>query len=313
MNTTHGLIALGACCLLALGSGCGQPPLQLHFPEGLERSYEVSEQKEMEMTMPVINQGMRQTERTNSTVRVAVADPGAEGAGTMRIVFDDLTVGMSMSFMGESMTLEGEDSPMGALTEAVIGEEFRVTVEPNGNIVGFEGFDELMDKVLDSIGLGAITQGEMGMMMEEMWSADQQRMSIQKSIFPHLPMTPVETGDTWTVTYTVTDPMPMQIEDTYTVLNVYEDRVTIDVASILTPHPTESSIDMGGGFSMNMEVNGDGEGFLEVDRETGWLNEASTTLRIRGEAEFVGMPVDVPGGMDKIPMTARVQFDSRAI
>jgi len=314
MKNKHIGVVIGVGCVLGFVMGCGgSDPLRVHFPDGLERVYEVRDRTELEMLMPVLNEGMRQTQRSDSTLRIAVEEPSADGPATMRVTIDDVGVQMSMSFMGEDISFgDGDDNPLAKFAQAVIGEEYRVTVAPDGDIVAFNGFEELLDKVLDAQGVGAFSRSEVAAYMKEMWSADQERLSMQKSVFARLPMTAVDRGTTWTVVYTVTNPLPMSIEDTYTVLNVHDERVTIDVASVISPHPTESSLDFGE-FSISMETKGDGEGFIDVDRATGWINEASSTLRIRGECELRGMPMPMPPGMDKIPLVARVEIQSKSI
>lgn len=306
-------VAAGCVAVLVMAGCGGQQPLQVHFAEGFERVYETRERVEFEMSIPVINEGMRQNQRSTSRVRIAVEDPGGDGPATMRIAIEDASVDMRFSFMGESFSMEGDDNPMADFIEALVGEEYRVMVQPDGNIVEFRGYEELFDKVLEAQGIGALTRSELGAYMKEMWNADQERLSMQKSVFAGLPMTRVSPGDTWSMTYTVSNPIPMQVEDTYRVLNVHDDRVTLDVTSVISAHPTESSIDFGAGFSMQLEARGDGEGFIEVDRASGWINEASTTLRIRGEAEMRGMPMPIPGGMDKIPLVSRVEIESKAM
>ena len=307
-------VAIGG--VLALAAGCSKPDvLQVHFQEGFERTYEIRQTVNNEMSMPIINEGMRQTQDSNVTLRIAVEGAAAEGPASVGVTIEKARTGFKMSFMGETLSFEDDDpnNPIATATQALVGEEYQVTVAPDGDIVRVDGYDALLDKVLASLGTGAISREEVAAYMTEMWNTDQERLSMQKSVFPRLPLTAVERGTTWTVNYMITNPFPMAIEDTYKVLNVHDDRITLDVASTLSPHPTESTIDFGGQFSMSIQVNGDGEGFMEIDRATGWINEASTTLRIRAEAEIQGMPMALPGGMGKIPMTARIEYHSEAI
>jgi len=306
-------IAVMACALV---TGCGQSnPLQLTFPEGHERTYEISERREVEMSIPVVNQAMRQYESVKSTMRVGVVQSTENGPGVVRAITDETSAQFRMSFMGESVSFDDNDkeNPIAKMAQAVIGEEIRVTVEPNGNIVAFEGVDHLIEKILAAQDFGGLIPAEMSDVIKDAYTDDQIRLSVQKSVLAHLPVTGVQRGATWTVTYSVTQPLPISVEDTYTVLNVYDDRVTIDVASVIGRHPTDSTIDFGGVFSMTVDARGEGEGYIEVDRATGWINEASTTLRIRGDCEFRGGGLPMPPEMGKVPITARVEIHSSAI
>jgi len=308
------IAAMGSACVLA--AGCSKPnPLQLTFPEGHERSYEISERREVELSIPVVNQAMRQYESVKSTMRVGVVQSAENGPGVVRAITDETSAQFRMSFMGESVAFDDndKDNPIAQMAQAVIGEEIRVTVEPNGNIVAFEGVDHLIEKILAAQNVGGLIPTEMSDAIKEMYTDDQIRVSVQKSVFAHLPVTGVQRGATWTVTYSVTQPLPISVEDTYTVLNVYDDRVTIDVASVIGRHPTESTVDFGGAFSVTIDARGEGEGYIEVDRATGWINEASTTLRIRGDCEFRGGGLPMPPEMGKVPITARVEIHSTAI
>jgi hypothetical protein len=165
--------------------------------------------------------------------------------------------------------------------KAMIGSELRMTVEPTGKVLELEGFEGIIDKVIEDLKIPDSPQRDQIMKGLQNQFGDEAMRSSFEQITSFYPVKPVKIGDTWHSELTLDVGFPMVIESDYTLVSSDSGIANINVVSAISSNPNSGGIDMGA-FSLIYDIKGDQNGSIKLDEQTGLL------LRSDMRQEFSG-------------------------
>ena len=164
----------------------------------------------------------------------------------------------------------------------LVGNGFSLKFSPDGLILEIAGLDEMYAGVIDEMGFtDDAVRAQMEQLMQEQFGEEALSEQLNNLVL-QLPEESLLIGDTWTVTADSSAIVPMVVETTYTLLSIDGDIATIDVSSVITPDPDGGLMDFGA-FQISYSLNGDQEGFTEVDVSTGLTMNFALNQSMFGE------------------------------
>ncbi len=290
MNTRTRLFTIAQAALVVAGAALAaaqESTLTYKWTKGETLRYRI--RQTTETTMSGLPGGMpdAKLEQVNDQVfTMTVENIAADGAATLRQSFESMRMDISTP-AGKFSIDAAKPSPSGAPPEqaiqkifaAMLGEPFSVTLMPNGHVVKIEGFTRLMDKMFaampqDPQTAAAVAQMKVGL-------SDEQMTATFSQGFAEFPTKPLKSGDVWTTTGTVPNPVfgPTIMSSSLTLASVDQQSAKI-VAKIKMerdPKGTPPPAPMGMKPDIGI-AEGDSETIFDVGR--GRLQRGTTTMMV---------------------------------
>jgi hypothetical protein len=228
-----------------------------------------------------------------------VAEVDEDGNIWLDIVYDWATTGTTAG-TGDVDAPDEPDPGEEGVAE-LEGRGYSAKVAPNGEVLEIAGDNDLLNEVLDELGLSdeEILLG-FGQMIENIIGDDGLKVQVS-NVIPEYPEGEVEVGDSWTVTSELPGTLAMIVETTYTLRALEDGVATIDVASTVNTDPDAYPLDLTL-YEITYDLSGSGEGLLQVDVDTGWTSSATITSTLSGESLIVmgDMELTVPMSVEGV-------------
>lgn len=162
----------------------------------------------------------------------------------------------------------GYVDPSMAGFKAMIGAELRMTVAPSGKVLDLEGFEGIIDKVIEDLKIPDSPQRNQIIKGLQNQFGDEAMRSSFEQITSFYPEKPVKIGDSWHNSLTLDVGFPMVIESDYTLVSSDSGIADINVISAISSNPNSEGIDMGA-FSLIYDIKGDQSGTIKMDEQSG--------------------------------------------
>ena len=278
-----GLVVLAVLCS-ALLTSCGpkQVQLALNVQEGDVYRVRLISQSITLWSRDTGDSTSYDTSGFDMTFTVAEVD--GEGNVWFDVVYEWATSG-TRAGTGD-VEPPDESDPTGEGIEELEGRGFSVRVAPNGEVLDIEGYNELLNAVLEDLGLSdeEILLG-FGQMIEALIGDDSLKVQVS-DIIAEYPEGAVAVGDSWTVITELPGLLAVVVETTYSLRALEDGVATIDVDSTVNTDPAAYPVDMTL-YEMTYDLSGSGEGVILVDVDTGLTSSATVTSTLSGEAVIV--------------------------
>lgn len=243
MKTRRILVLLLAVVFL---TGCGQDSIELtiQWPEG--SSYRYVQTMDQDITQTVRGQTQTKNQKQVFTYRYDVLrnnDTGVLLESTFERIQQEISNGQSLSFDSENP--EKSNHPGAAPLKAMVDRSFKIELDPAGGIKEVTGINEMYDAVfaeMDSLNQQQRQRGKR--MLKQFFGEESIKSSFGKAfkIFGGESRT---VGEQWTQTLSMEKPIPMKMNNTYTLKRIEEDRAIVSVNSTISPNEEANPISMG--------------------------------------------------------------------
>jgi hypothetical protein len=269
---------------LALLTSCGPRRVQLalNLEEGDVYRMRLLSQS-MTVTVSEVGEGTSY-DTSGFDITFTVTEVGDQGNAWIDAVYD----WASMSTRAGTGEIEPPDEadPSAEGIEELEGRGFSVQIAPNGEVLQIAGHNDLLDEVLEDLGLDdeEILLG-FGQMIESLIGDDGLKAQMSDVIL-RCPEGPVVVGDSWTATTELRGVLALVTERTYTLRTLEEGVATIDVIATVHTDPEAYPVDMTL-YEITYDLAGSGEGVIEIDVETGWTTSGTVTSTLSGETVIV--------------------------
>lgn len=212
---------------------------------------------------------------------------------------------MNMDMMGmkidvdtdEPVDMKGEVKDpfemVNRLFSAIKGQQFSMKINAEGKVLEVNGFKEMAESIISSLGLDAEEQKEARDKMKSQF--DQQfndkviREQFERVLYI-FPNKEVKVGDSWKKTTAVGSGLNGNFASTYTVTDIEGDMVTLDEKSVIVT--TDDGV----------KLKGSQKGTLIVDSKTGLVVNADMEMDITATTNGIGIDMK---GKTKIKGKAR--------
>lgn len=178
---------------------------------------------------------------------------------------------------------------------AMVGQTIGMDMTPNASIEDVRGLDALIDNMLNAYGIPEGAQrAEVKGMLDQQFNSSSLKNQIGAAMVAY-PNNAVGVGDSWKDTREVSAGFPLVINATYTVKEIRDDVVILDVKSDIETGKMDKPMQMQG-MEMMYKLSGTQNGTMTVDRKTGWVLSASIDQDVSGNVDLLPN-AQVPDGM----------------
>jgi uncharacterized protein DUF6263 len=289
MNKRTKLVTV-AVALLVLDAGIAraqEATLTYKWNKGETLRYRIKQTTETTMSgLPGGLPDARMDQVADQVFTMTVEDIAADGNVTLRQSFESMR--MDISTPNGKFSIDGaKPSASGAPPEqavqkvfaAMLNEPFTIVLTPSGRVVKVEGFTRLMDRMFaampsDPQAASALTQMRTGL-------SDEQMTATFSQGFTELPAKPLKTGDAWTTSGTVPNPVfgPTIMSSSLTLMSLDAQVAKIAAKVKMERDPKGTPPPGPMGLKTDMGV-ADGETETLFDVAKGRLQRATTTITV---------------------------------
>ena len=179
---------------------------------------------------------------------------------------------------------DGDDNMIKDAFVKVVGKMFTMKVDPEGNILSVEGFDEIIKDIIDSAAVNEDMKLQMKVSLQDQFNEQQLKDEFSQAlmIFPNKN---VVVGDSWQKEYQRGGKIPAQFSTIYTVSASDDNRITLDAKTTISP------------VSKEMESKGRQTGTLLVDRKTGLVTSAQFKQQIDAGTTDLNLKINASGSI----------------
>lgn len=281
-------------CVALLGvlAGCGgKADLAFRLPEGAVKT--LKDSTDLTSTTDIMGQNMEEKQQVVNTMEFTVQGIDDEGVTTVSVKTD--MAGSLLDAMLEMMPQEALEGISSATLTVVIG--------PKGDVRSVTGMEPVvevlvaqarkaMDEQIKSMPPQAMAMmgSQMNDAIEGMGAAirnmagDEAVRKNLDAVLGFYPPKPVGVKDTWSRSYEVMMPVPMQATTEYTVSARGGGVTNIDFKTTYSPLPG-AAIDLGA-MKMEFLLNGTETGTMQVNESTGWISASSSTMDLTGSIDM---------------------------
>lgn len=199
-----------------------------------------------------------------------------------------------------------QSNPLEFFYRSLIGKGFKIKVKNNGKEVKLFGIDSLAQSVyrtLENKRLSEIELNGLKQMTQEFFNPEEMKKNFEKT-FEIFPDSAISKNSKWKIVKTVTQPIPAQVINVYTLDDVSIDTVLISVYSkIIFTKPSKTTPNQPNIKNMS----GNQTGSLKLDKNTGMTLFGKFAQSINIEYELPASPQTNNKSM-KIPMNIKTNF-----
>ncbi len=259
--------------------------IKLNLQQGETYGLETTMTQTIYQTVEGESQVITQTYRIGYSVQVVKVEPNGNIAA--RAQFSSIAMKMNAPGMGEiaydsastTTSTSPETQAVGAVFGAMVGKSFSMTITPTGTVQNVTGLEELVNSILDSLGLSEEELASSKQTLEQQFSAEAQQEAWSSSL-DYLPSGPVSVGQSWKKQASLAQGFPILLETSYSLKDLKSGVATIDVSSTIQS-ATDANMDLQG-LGISYQLSGTQVGTIQVRLSTGWIAKASMQQSISG-------------------------------
>jgi hypothetical protein len=261
--------------------------MQLNLEEGDAYHMRLVAEQEVTQTFEGMEQTTEQTMGFGFSFTTTEVDE--EGNAWVDVAYDWVMMeqqGPMGEWMYDSTDPTADVPPAAMGVSFLVGRGLSIKFTPAGDIEEIEGFEQLMDGILQELGITdeqALEQARQ--LMREQFNEDTLREQVGNVTIDY-PEGAIRIGDQWTSTVASGGQMPLTMESTYTLQAFEEGIATVGMTSTLATDPDAEMADLGF-YQMGYALSGGQDAVIEVDIETGWSLGSTITQTLSGEVILV--------------------------
>jgi len=303
---------LSAYLLFSLGA-TAQPTrtFRLALSPPFERQVRLSMEQTVTQSLPNNNHTVDQRTVLGQTFKVSEVDP--EGAMTLWVRYDSVYHKVTTENPTSTLTMEFDSEnppdplpPMAVGYAALVNKTFEVKVSSRGTVLQVTGVQEMLSSILDQLKVTDPEARQEALAQLKSRFGAQAIQETMQSLFPVYPEEPVAIGDSWSNTMAMSQSIPIQVANTWTLRQLGEDLAVVDLSSKVTQAEGASDTAEKEG-TPDYRLSGTQSGTLRVDLETGWVvstelqQDFQGTVLFRQGDESLDIPIALKGKVSLQP------------
>ncbi len=257
--------------------------MALDLPQG--RIFRYEHRMEQETRQELGGKTTTQQQDMVMGMLMQVLERTPEGLAKIRLTYDYLKI--TKGTPGSTFTFDSRN-PEAVIPQdakalaAMAGQSITMTIQTDGQVTKVDGAEALIDRILDEMGdqLKPEHREPARKQMEQLFGehAMIERVAQIMRIYPDRP---VDNGDAWSQTFNLTLGMPSIVSTQWTLLRHDGKTARIAAVSDVDTNHEAPPVQLGP-YLMSYNLGGTQDGWLEIDRETGWVIAADIDQTMSG-------------------------------
>lgn len=193
----------------------------------------------------------------------------------MKIPFQGLSLEIDSDKPLPNLGIGGTADPIkmiNGVMGAVIGHNFQMKVNREGQIMEISGFEQMFNAIADSLKLDGEKREEVMQVFRKQLGDSSVRAHFERLLYI-FPNKEVKVGDSWSKTLSPKGPLGGNYKSTYTVSEIEGDMVTLEEKSTVSGH------------SEGMGLNGTSKGTMVIDSRSGLVVSGDQDIEMNGGKE----------------------------
>ena len=208
--------------------------------------------------------------------------------------YKKLSMTMKMP-QGYSMTFDSEsaDDLMSKSFKGIVNNPFRVILLKNGRVfsVDMTAFWEKLDSALAEL---PFEQKEQIVEQTKQAYGEKAFKGSLEQAFAFLPEKPVDKGEKWQTKIELNANFPATMDSEYKLEKITKDYLTITGTSNISTNGLQNAItESSSGELMKYDLTGTATSTIKIDRNTGWIIEATVKQTLKGKSIIGGMEMSM--------------------
>ncbi|MCB9196769.1 MAG: hypothetical protein H6600_02270 [Flavobacteriales bacterium] len=254
---------------------------------------------EVNIEQEITGMQMKQYVEVSSKILYTVIDI-VDDNYKFEVRYESIKMYMDMG-MGAPISVDSDNpnpmDPTGKILEKLKDEIFYVTVSKYGEIIQFEGLDEMADNVIESMGItDYAAEAQVRGFLEQSYS-EKSLIAAFEPMFNIYPTTSVSEGDTWEKENKGENIIGKAKDYFFTLSLAKTGSYHISGNGKMVESENSEPVNIGGN-EIIYHLNGEGTSSFEVDAETGWVIKGQTENTAEGVNQItvlqLGQTMDVP-------------------
>jgi hypothetical protein len=257
----------------------------------------------MDLTQKIMDQEMNINLVVTVKTTFEVKDVN-DGKYTLEVKYKELKMNMVMPGMGDlsfdSNTPEDVATmqDFGPMLRAIIDKPFEIVLSATGKLESIKGTDKLGEAMLNSFdaNVSDAMKQQLVSQFESQFSEENFKMLFEQNA-GYFPDKPVKKGDSWNYKLATTasnfaltaSNFALNVDMIMTLQSIDGDIVTVDTkGTITTPEGLEQEVN---GMKTKTSLKGDQNGWVKIDKNSGWIVASEIVQNFAGDIEAMGMKV----------------------
>ena len=257
--------------------------LQIHFKGGETYKILATIDQKMYQTIQGQRQDITQRMKTETTFNVEKVD--TDGVASVKVIYNSILYEQDGPFgkiKYDSSDPPDEVHPMVMGFAAFVGRSISVKMAPDGETKDIQGLDAIWEDMMEKYDQPEVPDSVEEKLREQF--GIQVFKEMMEKITDIYPKKPVGIGDSWTKQFAISSPIPMIVENTWTLRDIKREVAIIEVRSVLKTNP-ESQVEMPP-VKYKYDICGNQKGRTVINRSTGWLKKSEVTQKFYGQIEM---------------------------
>lgn len=300
MNLRKFVMILCASMMLFAALGCGKV---FAFPLSVEKgerynSHIVNDQE----TIIVVNgQEMITKQKTAMDYLITILDVDKDKNVTISYNYDAIKILVDSA--GKTVMYDSNqkdnNNPLSSIYSGILGKSFTIKIDNKGKVIGVKGLDDIINGIIDNSLVTAEQKQALTETLRKSFSDENIKMMIQQNL-NNCPPENSKVGDSWENNADVNMVFPMSITNKFTLLQDKDDLLDIEVQSTIAVDTQKDPLEIMG-LHANVQLNGEINGNISINKKNSLLQVGTITQKISGEMELEAGK-DTPRTI-KLPMT----------
>jgi len=275
--------------------------LRLKLEKG--KTYKFNMITEQKINQKVMNNKMELEQTIGMGIDFKVTDVDEKGIHAITMVYTSVLFKQSGSPMG-TIEYDSKKSPENIPASAkgfaaLVGLSLGMKMDNLGQVKDVTGSKEFFEKMIEKLQLPDGPQKELvsESLKNQFGEKSIKKMMGQMScVFPEKEL---GIGDSWKQNISMTGPMPLNMNNTYTLKEIKKDLVVLNVESDLKPNKDpKAATQKIGNMEQKIELSGTQKGTLEINPVTGWTRKSKLTQNLTGKITMTSpysmtIPMDI--------------------
>lgn len=286
--------------VILLLASCGEKGekilIKLNLEAGKTYQIETIIEQKISQTIEGVTQQMRQT--IGNGFDYAVVEKDRDGSVKVQITYTSVYIKQSSDMGAVEYDSKNPPETIPAIAQSyapLVGLGFSARFSSTGKVSEVSGIEEMYDQVIAKMDLPDGPQkANIEKALKDQFGEKAITEMMEKSMTMYCSK-PVGIGDSWSSDYSITQGMPMHLENEWILTERKNGIAFVDVKSKVSVDTDAPGLDMGG-FKIKYNVSGEQSGSMEIEESTGWVQSSTLTQNLSGTLEMEKNPT-MPDGM----------------
>ena len=256
---------------------------KISLKKGANFAISVKNDEEITQELAGQKQSVKQTNQINYDFKVKSVDEFGNFTAdiTIRRIQKELDAGNGNKQYFDSKIKDDNNSdvpPDIKSLKSLIGKKYSITLTPLGKVTDVKGTDKMINSIIKKVDADEKTNNLLRMALMQEFGGDNVAHFYEK-LFNYIDGNTHKQGDKWEKVYDINIGVMLKVISDYQLTNISDNTLTIKLKSKLKDVTGKKNREIEG-YIISMDVKGEQEGTIKINKNNGFISQNTVTQRI---------------------------------